>query len=732
VTFRRVIFAFVTLGVAGVGAAYLFLTPSCAAEGCPLLSEIEEYRAPEPPLLYDRHGRLVGALPGPRRVGVSLDEVPEIVREGFVAVEDRRFRSHPGVDLRAALRALYRNLRAGEAVEGASTIPMQLARNVFGPEIRRYSKWRRKAVEVRLALELDARLTKERILELYLNQIYLGDGAYGIGAASRHYFGVPVSELELKEAALLIGMTKNPEGYDPRRHLGLALERRDRVLEVLVREGVVDQEAARRAREAAIEIRPSALVWSEGSYYAAAVRRELRRILPSARERSGVRVHTGLDPRLQSEAERALLERLRRVESGAYGPYRAPVPGDGTGRAGSGASGEEGSPYLQGMVVALDPGDGAVRALVGGRDFVHSEFDRALQARRQPGSAFKPVVYAAALAEGRTLAHLVPTDSLQIPSRTDPGGVWHVGDPGPTLDGEPGGDATRGHLTIREALVRSSNAATVRLGMGVGVERVIEQARALGISGPLPPYPSLLLGTAEVVPAELVAAYAAFGNGGFRVRPHLINRIEDSGGRVLWETREEREPALDPRVAHLTLTALQEVVDRGTGRGVRAAGYGGAAAGKTGTTDRGRDLWFVGLTPGLAAGVWIGFDRPRSVVAGASGGRLAAPVWARVAAAWAGARAKGEPGPETWRPPESLVRAEIDETSGFLAHGACPGERVRSEWFLPGTEPVHRCPLHERNVARRFFDRIRSVFGGDDDRPPPAERRLRTIEEPSP
>lgn len=706
---RLLLFVLLT-GLVGLVAGYAYLTPDCAGRSCPALSRLDRYRPPEPPHVYARDGTLAGHLPGPRRVVVPLTEVPPVLSDGFVAVEDRRFREHHGVDVRAILRAAIRNLEAGATVEGASTITMQLARTIFAEDVLDYSRWHRKATEVRLAWAIESRLSKSRILELYLNHIYLGEGVYGVGTAALHYFDRPVSELSVAQAALLVGLARNPEGYNPRRQSARALERRNVVLDVLAREGVISAARAREARTAPLSLASPTLVWNEGSYYAAAVRRELAEILPDPTERAGVRVHTGLDPDLQAAAEESLETQIRAIEEGRYGPYRHPVPGDGV----ADTSSRRASPYLQGLVVAMDAATGEVRALVGGRDFEESEFDRALQARRQPGSAFKPIVLSAALADSIPLTRLVRVDSLSV--RTGGAGAdsvwWRVaGEP----TGVDGGEAEEATLTLRDALVRSSNAASVRMGMRVGVQDVIHRARALGIRTPLPPYPSLFLGSAEVVPAELVAAFAAFENGGLRVRPHLIRRIEFPDGRTVpVAPSPSPAPALDPRVAFLVRSVLEDVVDRGTARGLRVRGLTGPAAGKTGTTNRGRDLWFVGMRPGLVTGVWLGFDRPEPVLPGATGGRLAAPVWGRLMASVPATEpdtGRGTPAP--WQPPPGLDRAEVDGSTGYLANESCPREDVRVEYFLPGTGPEHVCPLHGRNLFERLVSEIRSLFGGD-------------------
>jgi penicillin-binding protein 1A len=339
------------------------------------------------------------------------------------------------------------------------------------------------------------------------------------------------------------------------------------------------------------------------------------------------------------------------------------------------------------MIVALDPQTGLVRALVGGRDFSHSQYDRALQARRQPGSAFKPIVYAAAVEVGMPATALVSTAPVEIHAAGAP--VWRPDDHVEDV----------GMLTVRDALARSSNTAAVRVGRWVGEDAVIATARNLGITTPLEPVRALPLGTEEVIPAELVAAYAAFGNGGWRVRPRLIARVEDATGRILWIAPETRERAIGEAAAFVTLTLLEDVVDRGTGSAVRGAGFWAPAAGKTGTTDEGKDVWFIGMTPDLVAGVWLGFDQPSPIGVGASGSRLAAPVWADLMKR----HYETKRVPLPWQPPGSVIALPIDESTGQVATPDCPGELVRTEYFVPGTEPGAYCPRHG---GRGFFDRL--------------------------
>jgi penicillin-binding protein 1A len=490
-----------------------------------------------------------------------------------------------------------------------------------------------------------------------------------------------------------VGLVKNPEGYNPRKNRMRAIQRRNVVLDVMAREGAITSASAHSAKEAPLAIAPSREASATAPYVIAAIRRELRERFGEDADVLGMRVHTGIDPALQTAAVSALAVQIERVEAGEYGRYTHDVPGDGALTPANG----EGSPYLQGMVLAMDARTGAIRALVGGRDFTHSSYDRALTARRQPGSAFKPIVYAAALQHGLTLAERIETTPVSVSNPTGP--TWRPDD--------LVADSVTA-LSAREALALSSNNAAVRVGQWVGARRVIDMGRSLGLTTPIPAYPSIFLGSAEVVPAEFIAAYATLGNRGYRVTPRLIERIEDPHGKLLWQAVESTEPVVDEGVAFLTVSMMQDVVDHGTGGAVRRAGLWVPAAGKTGTTNEAKDVWFVGMTPDLVAGVWLGFDTPTSIMPNASGGQLAAPVWAEVLKSAYQTR----PVPAPWARPANVVGVPIDTSSGHLASRDCPPEDVRIEYFLAGTQPVDFCPLHGRgrSIVDKLIQGLRRIF----------------------
>lgn len=660
------------------------------AQDCPTVERLRTYKPPEATRVYARDGSRIADLSPERRVVVELNEVPKVVWSGFVAVEDKRFWQHGGVDLRGVGRAIFRDITSLSLKEGFSTIPMQLARQVFTEELPMdQNKLRRKACEVSLAPKIEKAYTKREILKMYINQIYLGDGLYGVEEASRMYFGKPVKNVSISEAAILVGLVKNPEGYNPRKKPTQTIRRRNVVLDVMAREGVITAAQAKQAKAEPLRLAPRIEAAGSAPYFVAHIREELRERFGEDADKRGLRVFTGLDPTAQKAAREALVAQIRKIEKGELGRYKHAKPDSAKMTPATGSA----SPYLQGMVVALDIRTGEVRALVGGRDFTHSNFDRATQSKRQPGSSFKPFVYAAAIQQGLTLNSRIETTPVG-----DGSGAWRPDDLVP--------DSVT-QLSVRDAFALSSNYGAIRIGNWVGPQAVISMARAAGITTHIPPYPSIFLGAAEVIPIEFVAAIGAFGNGGKRIKPRFINRVEDARGKVLWQARESGEYTINSGVAYLTLSIMEDVVDRGTGGPVRRAGFWLPAAGKTGTTNDSKDVWFVGMTPDMVAGVWLGFDTPKMITPNASGGRFAAPIWAEMMkAAYAKRRQPGG-----WAAPAELLQTPIDTQSGGMATDKCPPEQVRIEYFMPGTEPTDYCPLHgSQNAIDKLLQGIRKVF----------------------
>jgi penicillin-binding protein 1A len=689
----RVLLIVLAVGAAAGVGALAWLWPRCSGADCPSVVALRDYAPPQATRVYDGRGQLVAHLAPERRIVVPLERIPAHVSGAFLAVEDKRFYRHEGVDWRRAFGAMARNVRSLSWGQGFSTVTMQLARNVFPQHLKREKTLRRKLWEITLARKIEGEFSKDEILEMYLSQIYLSAGLYGVEAASQGYFGKSATKLTNAQAAMLAAIPRNPAFYDPRRNPDAVRSRRDLVLGMMASSGVISREEAQAAIDEPLGLAPPPEARGRAPYFIAAVRRELRERFGTDADQAGYRVYTSLDPALQSAAEQALVAQIRAVERGAHGRFRGPSCGGGK-AANPGAC-------LQGMFVAMDPDNGNVLALVGGRDYALSQFDRATQARRQAGSAFKPIVYSAALARGIPI-----TEPLVGPGATDSTGGYypadHVSD-SLTMD-------------MRGALRTSSNRAAVVLGQKVGATRVVQAAHDMGITTEIKPYPSTFLGAASVIPIELVAAYAPFANGGAAVKPRLIQRVVDSSGRVVWEAKSAKRYVMSPGVAYLTTSLMRDVVDRGTGSGVRTAGlpYSIAAAGKTGTTNDAADVWFVGATPDVVAGVWLGFDRPARILANASGGGLAAPVWGKVMASYY----ERHGAPTAWTPPSDLTSVQIDRSTGRLATGGCPGEQVAAEYFLPGTEPTEQCPLHPDDFGGWFGRTMRGVgdwlgIGGD-------------------
>jgi membrane peptidoglycan carboxypeptidase len=674
---QRAAIAGIACGIVGVFALSRLFSVSCPADApCVTLRELERGAAlPEALHLYDRDGVLFAEVAGPLRQALPRDQIPDLVADAFVAVEDRRFWEHGGVDGRGVLRAALENLREGGVAQGASTIPMQLVRTLWAESLRGAHPWRRKVIEARLAPQLIEDLGHERVLTLYLNSIYLGNGVYGVERAAHHYFGVGVGSLSVGQVATLVGMTRSPEWYEPLGHPERALDVRNMVLRSLMQSGVITADQAQEAASRGLELarrRPKRELGR--SHLTAAITRELRRVAPELAGTPGLRIHTSISLPLQADGEAALESQLRAIEEGRYGRFAA----------------LDSSAVLEGGAVALNPRTGSILAWIGGRDFGRSEFDHVEQARRQVGSLIKPFMVAEALERGFGIVDMVSADTVPIETET---GDWI-----------PSDHVNVAALPLREALVRSSNRAAAHLGDALGVQTVVDVAERAGLSGPIPAVPASSLGAFEATLLEVTNAYATFANAGRRVDPHIIQRIDAPDGTVVWSRLGESEAVqvIGERSAFVVLDALQAVVDRGTGAGVRSAGYQGVAAGKTGTTNDGRDAWFVGLTPGIAAGVWIGFDQPREIVIGAGGGALAAPVWG----GWMREAAPlGDLAGPGWNPPLGLQRVRYDPTTGEVLDPQCRApflDAYYEAWVFTESYEPRRC----RGGIPGFLDRL--------------------------
>jgi penicillin-binding protein 1A len=673
----------IALFFGGAGAAVGAWTQACAG-GCPTAEQIEHFAPQQATELYDVNGGLLGLFYRERRQLIAIADLPPHVPLAFVAIEDRRFFEHEGVDLRRLIGALRDNLFEGFASSGASTISMQLARNLFPEQLPAGEKTlRRKIAEARLAIAMERQLSKEEILQLYLNHIFLGAGAYGIEAAARTFFDKSARELNFVEAATLAGLPQAPSAYNPRRSPDAALGRRNVVLDAMADTEVITEEEAEEAKDRPLNLSPPAGV-RHAPYFVEQIRRDLEERLGELLYTGGLKIYTTLDPAVQAEAEVALEEQLRQVESGVYGGFRYPTYERFTANlAATGESTVTSTPYLQGTVIMMDPYTGSVLAMVGGRDFRHSQFNRATQALRQPGSAFKPFVFAAALERGRSPLYTLSDAPLRV-ALPDGQAPWIP---------RNFSDEYEGDLTLREALKRSKNMVAIRLGQEVGVNAVQDVARRAGISSNIPSYPSVFIGAAAVYPLDLIAAYAPFANGGLRVEPRYIDRIEDGDGRLIWKPAAAPRVAFEPAVAWIMTDMMREVVDGGTGYAVRNPAVGNLpyeipAAGKTGTTNDATDVWFVGYTPDVLAGVWIGFDQPQTISGGATGGGFATPVWARVVRKYYEQRTP----PEPWQRPEDVAVIRISRWTGTAVTEDCPYiVGSTTDYFVGSAAPQPGC-----------------------------------------
>ena len=651
----------------------------CGGAGCPNVDRLRSYQPGKASRLLDRHGRLFADLRPVEGATVPLRLIPKHVRDAFLAVEDQRFYSHGGVDWRRVAGAALANLRRGGVDQGFSTVTMQLARNVFPDRIRaRERTLARKILEVRVAYEIEDRFDKDEILELYLSHIYFGNGARGVEAAARHYFGTSASRLTLSQAALLAGLIRGPSRYDPRRYPDRARERRDLVLTLMERQGRVAAATATAARTMPLGVvrRRATAAGDAGlaPYFTEEVRRQLEDRLGERLYDETLSVTTTLDAGLQRAAEEELQRQLRAVETGALGRFTGPR------YAATAQPTDNGTPYLQGALVAEEVGSGDVLAWIGGRDFHQSRFDRVKSSRRQVGSAFKPFVYAAALRHGHYLSERLSDEPMEV--HLGGNRVWAPQNFDQEYDGE---------VTMRDALARSKNIPTVRLASAVGLAEVAKAAREAGIRSDIDETPAMPLGTVAVSPLELTTAYAAFAGLGEVAAPRTILRIAAEDGTEIDAAPAPRvERVMDAGIAFLITNVLQEAIERGTGTAVRTSGFEATAAGKTGTTNDATDTWFVGYTPRLVAAVWMGFDEPRPIMGLATGGRLAAPVWGRMMT-----RApESLTTTSTWPAPPTVLQAWIDPPSGLpLSEGCRPydGDALR-ELFLRAALPKAVCP----------------------------------------
>ncbi|MBI4518830.1 MAG: PBP1A family penicillin-binding protein [Deltaproteobacteria bacterium] len=595
---------------------------------------------------------------------VSLDEVPPALVQAIMAIEDQRFYEHHGIDPMGIARALWVNLRTGRTVQGGSTLTQQLMKNFFLSEER---SLKRKLTEAAMALVTERRFSKREILENYLNEIYLGQrgtqGVFGVSEGAQFYFGKPLPELSLAEMALLAAVIKAPNRYSPFRDPERARKRRNYGLSLMLKLGNITAEQYAEAAAEPLQLAAPKPIGNDAPYFVDVLRQELARTYPPAvLTTEGLSIFTTLDMQLQRAAEEALRRGLEDLEK-RYKRLRSDKP----------------SQSLQGALIAVQPQTGEIKAMMGGRDYRSTQFNRAVQALRQPGSVFKPFVYLAAFEHTQNGGAAIQPNSLL----QDEPFEW-------AFDNQVWSPANYkgryfGAVSVRHALEFSLNAATSQLARDLGIAAVREAAQRLGITSPLPAVPSLALGAAEVSPFEVAQAYSVLANQGLKAAPLSIKRVLDHSGGPIERNPIAIERVADPAPVYLLTHIMEGVLDRGTAKSARRLGFKRAAAGKTGTTNDYHDAWFAGFTPDLLAVVWVGFDQNKAV--GLAGGEAALPIWTEFMKRATAGR------PETpFLPPPGVSVVAIDEYSGELATPACP--EVIEEAFAKGYEPTAPCHLH--------------------------------------
>ena len=567
---------------------------------------------PERSAVYDMDGKFYARLAGENRVIVHLQDVSDYFIKALLAREDSRFYSHHGIDPIGIARAMVRNLTHGRISQGGSTLTQQLALNTFlgGSHIH---SLQRKALEAFLAIRIEQNFTKKQILEAYINRIYFGtpQGVYGVETASEGYFHKHAKDLSLDQASMLVALIRSPNHYSPFKNLHRALAQRDEVLNRMVELNMItagQEDAAKRDNLGLARKPPGA----QENYAMDAIRREVDTLLDSDQmEEGGLRVYTTIDPQLQAAGQAAVEAQLRKVEQrpGYKHPTRAQF-------AGQSLDADAATPYLQGALVMVDNRSGGIRALVGGRDYTESRFNRALFAKRQMGSTFKPFVYAAAFAQGLRPGALIddgPIRSGELRTVSN----WHPGNSDGTY---------RGEMPAEEGLIQSRNTMSVRVGDYAGIGNIQRLAGAAGLPD-IPSQPSIYLGAFEETLRDVTAAYTVFPNDGVRKQSYIVERIDDADGQVLYRAAHVATSAMSPSLTSEMTAVMRQVMEHGTAAGARALGWSRPAAGKTGTTNDYRDAWFVGYTRSLTCGVWVGFDKPQPIAPHGYGAALALPIW---------------------------------------------------------------------------------------------------------
>jgi penicillin-binding protein 1A len=664
---------------------------------------------PERNTVFDVDGKIYSRLAGANRVRVALNEVSPFFVDALLAREDTRFFEHGGIDWRGIARALYRDIMSASTKEGASSITQQLARNSLPLGGRTLS---RKILEAMVALRIEKDFTKQQILELYINRIYFGAGCYGVQTASLAYFGKDAAKLNLSEAAILAGLIRSPNRFSPLRNPEGAALQRDTVLDRLVELKKISAAQAQEAKATKVTSHPKRMPLIQENYAMDAVQRDLNLLLtPDQIDQGGLFIYTTLDPTVQNIATQALETQLSKIEhqSGFKHPvkanYRPPAEGE-----------DSSMPYLQGALVAIDNESGGIRALVGGRDYAQSKFNRALPpANRQIGSSFKPFVYTVAFIHG-LLPGAAVSDGPIEPGEIQGAGNWAPGN----SDGTYGGIQP-----VSYGLIHSRNTMSVRVGEIAGLDDVQKIATKLGLGENIPHGPAIFIGSFETDLKDLTAAYTVFPNAGVRKQAYIIERIDDADHNPIYRAAHVSVPALDPSAAWMTSELMEQVLVSGTAASAKSLGFKLPAAGKTGTTNDYKDAWFVGYTNAITCGVWVGFDQPQTIMARGYGAALALPVWTQVMT-----KAAQRYPAQQLQATMPLARATVCSISNHLATTGCNAAGTAYETTLPEDKvPTVLCEVHggtqtqfaqklqdlgqkATTLPTRLFQSFRKFFGG--------------------
>jgi penicillin-binding protein 1A len=691
------------LAVAGMVAVGVLAT---IYFGWSLTFDLKEVgKIPERSWVYDMDGKVYSRLRGENRILVEPQNVSPFFKKALLAREDSRFYEHHGIDPIGITRALLRDLGHMHIREGGSTITQQLARNSFALGGRDLN---RKILEAFVAFRIESSYSKDQILGFYINRIYFGSGLYGLETASRAYFGKPSSELTLQESAMLAGLIRSPNRYSPLSNMDGAVSQRDEVLNRMVELKMISAAEANDAKKIPGHLAGKRNTTPQENYAMDALYRELQGLVSQDQiDGGGLRVYTSLDPDLQQSAEQSVENGLTQIEKRKG--YNHPRKTDFSDQA---RAAEEQPPYLQGALIVIDNRTGGIRALVGGRDYRDSKYNRALQANRQVGSTFKPFVYLSALARGVMPGTAIDDGALR-PGEISAAPHWNPSN----SDG-----SNNGFRPARDGLILSRNTMTIRVGELATLDRVVDTGQTAGFAEKIPKNPASYIGTFDSSLKNVTAAYSTFPSHGQLKDPYLIERIDDSEGRIIYQAHPHQKTAFSPALAWVVCQMLRAVIERGTAAPAKSMGLTRYAAGKTGTTDDYKDAWFVGFTNSLTCGVWVGFDQPQTIQERGYGAALALPIWVHTME-----KASRNKYPDGQFPaPEPLVHVQLCSVSSHLATDACASARTSYEIVLPQSlVPNQSCQVHQGrqfgsmedrpdehdSFPSRLFRSLRHLFG---------------------